>query len=88
MSRDHCGCRSSDSCSPRRHWCFWKPSEAWVRGCVQICDDACSSSGDLDWEFALQSCPGHWAGMEVHMRSRVIEAVINHLGIMTAVPKE
>ena len=41
--------------------------KAWVRGCVQICDDTCSSSGDLDWEFALHSCPGHSAGMEVAM---------------------
>jgi hypothetical protein len=65
--RDHCGCRSSDSYSPRRHWCFIARREAWVRGRVQICDDACSSSGDLDWEFALHSCPGHSGGMEVAM---------------------
>jgi transposase len=66
-SRDHCGCRSSDSYSPRRHWCFIARREAWVRGRVQICDDACSSRGDLDWEFALHSCPGHSAGMDVAM---------------------
>jgi hypothetical protein len=51
--------------------------KAWVRGCVQICDDARSSSGDLDWEFALHSCPGHSAGMEVPWLSRVIEGVIS-----------
>ena len=41
--------------------------KAWVRGCVQMCDDDRSSSGDLDWEFALHSCPGHSAGAEVLM---------------------
>jgi len=46
----------NDSYSPRRHWCS-KPKpdrEAWVRGCVQICDDVRPVKGDdLDWEFAL-----------------------------------
>jgi hypothetical protein len=31
---------------------FKPDGEAWVRGCVQTCDDAVAG-GDLDWEFAL-----------------------------------
>jgi len=39
-SRDHCRCRSSDSNSPRRQWCFCSPAlGAWVRVCVQAIDD-------------------------------------------------
>jgi hypothetical protein len=31
--------------------------EAWVRGCVQTCDDARPSDDDLDWEFAVLFAP-------------------------------
>lgn len=41
--------------------------KAWVRGCVQICDDDRLRAGDLDWESALRSCPGRSAGTEVGM---------------------
>ena len=37
----------------------FKPDrEAWVRGCVQMCDDAGPLDGDLDWEFAFHRALG------------------------------